>query len=388
MRWYEFKNSATPGETELYLYNEIGSWGISAADFLADLQKVPKTDHISLHVHSPGGDVFDGQAIFTALSRHPGGVTTHIDGLAASMASVVALAGLPVKMAGNAMIMIHNVSGMAMGDSGDMHKTADLLDKVGETITAVYAGKTGLPRDEVRRMMNEETWMTATQAKAFNFVDEITGDMKLAAQIDTTKLKNFKNVPKNLMENTEQKTEDINQESRKAGNEEIQVSGTEGSSLPDSKPSLFSRVSGWIKDNAALVNENASLRSEIDAAQKESCGYVNQITEQQGIIDRLESELTQFKTDAQALEAAMNEANQKAATVSENTAAQIAALGFDQTKLPAAVPADAVKSDQDILDEYNEIPNDSENAVVKTEFYRKNLDALRRARAEKNKSKK
>ncbi len=381
MRWYEFKNSASPGETELYLYNEIGSWGISAADFLADLQKVPKTDHISLHVHSPGGDVFDGQAIFTALSRHPGGVTTHIDGLAASMASVVALAGLPVKMAGNAMIMIHNVTGMAMGDAGDMRKNAQLLDKVQETITAVYAGKTSLPREEIRKMMDEETWMTATQAKAFNFVDEITGDLKLAAQIDTSKLKNFKNVPKNLMENIETETK-IESGTQETPPEEKTASRSESS------PSLFSRVSGWIKDNAALVNENASLRSEIDAAQKESCGYVNQITEMQGVVERLESELTQFKTDAQALEEAMNEAKQKATTVSENTAAQIAALGFDQTKLPAAVPADAVKSDQDVLDEYNEIPNDSDNAAVKTEFYRKNVDALRRARAAISKSKK
>ncbi len=188
--WYEFRASAEKAnETELFIYNEIGFFGISASAFITDLQNVPDNHRISLHIHSPGGDVFDGQAIFTALSSHKGGVTTQIDGLAASMASIIALAGDPVRMSGNGIFMIHNVSGGAIGDAEDLRKTADVLEKVQETITAVYVGKTGLSRRRITKMMDEETWMTASDAHELGFIDEITGDMKMAAKFDLSVFK-------------------------------------------------------------------------------------------------------------------------------------------------------------------------------------------------------
>lgn len=192
-KWYEFKATASGEETELLLYGEIGGWGISAESFMAALKQVPANHRINLRIYSPGGSVFDGNVIFNALQRHPGGVVTHIDGLAASMASVVALAGKPVKMASNALYMIHNVSGGAHGDAEDLRKTADLIEKIQQTIVDAYTKRTGKSADEIAKMMDEETWFTAAEAKEHGFVDEVTEEVKMAATFD---LSGFKKAPR------------------------------------------------------------------------------------------------------------------------------------------------------------------------------------------------
>jgi ATP-dependent Clp endopeptidase proteolytic subunit ClpP len=188
--WYEFKASVDKKETQLFLYDEIGGFGVSAAQFVAELKQVPEDHGLVLRIHSPGGSVLEGQAIFTALRAHPGGITTHIDGLAASMASVVALAGNPVQMAGNGIMMIHNVSAFAQGDAEEMRKQADVMDKIQETIVSAYVTKTGLSKKKITELMDAETWMTASEAKELGFVDEITGDLKIAAKFDLSKFKN------------------------------------------------------------------------------------------------------------------------------------------------------------------------------------------------------
>jgi len=189
---YEFRaSSADSKEVECWFYSAIGVDGITAAQFINDLQKVPPNSRLVLHVHSPGGSVLDGQAIFTALKNHRGGVTTKIDGIAASMASVVAIAGAPVQMAANSMIMIHDVSSVALGSADEMRKTADIVDKIQETVVSQYVNKTKLPRQRIRDLMREETWMIATEAKELGFADEITGEVKMAAKFDLSKFKNF-----------------------------------------------------------------------------------------------------------------------------------------------------------------------------------------------------
>jgi ATP-dependent protease ClpP protease subunit len=190
--WYEFKNSAgkNGNETEVLLYDEIGGFGVSAAQFISELQQVPKENRLVLRIHSPGGSVLDGNAIFTALRNWPGGVTTHIDGLAASMASVIAIAGDPVQMSGNGILMVHRVSAGASGNADDLRKMADVADKIEETVIKAYVGKTGLSRKRITALMDEETWMTASEALGLGFIDEITGDLKMAAHFDLTNFKN------------------------------------------------------------------------------------------------------------------------------------------------------------------------------------------------------
>ncbi len=112
--WFRMKASGA-GEAEIYIYDEIGFWGVTARQFVSDLQALGDVSHINLHINSPGGDVFEGIAIFNALKFHGAAITVHIDGIAASMASVIAMVGNPVIMPENTMMMIHYPSHYLMG---------------------------------------------------------------------------------------------------------------------------------------------------------------------------------------------------------------------------------------------------------------------------------
>lgn len=120
--WFRMKASAN-NEADIYIYDEIGYWGVTAKQFVNDLKALGDVSHINLHINSPGGDVFDGIAIFNALKHHGAAITVHIDGLAASMASVIAMVGNPVIMPENTMMMIHYPSHYLMGT----HEKPDLF---------------------------------------------------------------------------------------------------------------------------------------------------------------------------------------------------------------------------------------------------------------------
>ena len=139
--WYSIQ-AAAKDVAEVLIYDEISSWGITAENFVKDLQGVTAKT-INLRINSPGGSVFDGTAIFNALRAHPAKVVSHIDGVAASIASIIALAADEVRMAENAFYMIHNAWGVAMGDGAEMRKMADILDKIAGTLAKTYAAKTG-----------------------------------------------------------------------------------------------------------------------------------------------------------------------------------------------------------------------------------------------------
>lgn len=142
-------------------------------------------DEIEVDINSGGGDVFSGSEIYTALKSYKGNVIVNIVGIAASAASVIAMAGKIVKMSPTAQMMIHNVSSYAAGDYRDMNHTAELLKTANDTIANAYILKTGIERKELLKMMDNETFMNAQQAKEKGFVDEIMFDssLKLAASI-------------------------------------------------------------------------------------------------------------------------------------------------------------------------------------------------------------
>lgn len=195
--WYEIKNAAADDVAEVYIYDQIGeNWfgeGVTAKSFVEEINAL-KVARIDLHLNSPGGSVFDGVAIHNALLRHPAAVTTYIDGLAASIASVIALAGDKVVMADNALFMIHNPWGMAYGDSTEMRKYADTLDKIRDTLVNTYAAKTGMGRDEIVAALNAETWYTAQEAQAAGFADEVSEPLRAVASFDLSRF-GFQHVP-------------------------------------------------------------------------------------------------------------------------------------------------------------------------------------------------
>jgi ATP-dependent Clp protease protease subunit len=180
-KWYAFKNSSDKsGEVELSIYDEIGAFGIGAKEFIAELREY-KGQHVHVRINSPGGEIIDGSAIANALNRHEGGVTVHIDGLAASMASYIAMSGKPTYMSENALLMIHNPWTLAAGEADDLRKQADLLDTMKSTLVRGYQRKSGMPAEEISRLMDEETWLTALEATALGFVDAIEDGIPAAA---------------------------------------------------------------------------------------------------------------------------------------------------------------------------------------------------------------
>ena len=200
--WYAISPKAE--QTEISIFDEIGMWGVSAKQFISDLQRVPADHSILLRIHSPGGEVFDGNAIANALQRR-GNVEVQIEGLAASMATVISLSGAPVKMAENGFYMIHNPWGMAMGDAAELRDQAELLDKIRLNMVNAYAAKSGQSAEQITEWMDAETWFTAAEAQAAGFIDEVTDSMAIAATANKfTRLARFKNPPVNLTARAQQ----------------------------------------------------------------------------------------------------------------------------------------------------------------------------------------
>lgn len=194
-----FTVTALDGATRIDLYDVIDDYyGVSATAFVSALNEI-KSGDISLHINSPGGDVFAARAMVAAISAHPANITAHIDGLAASAASYVAIACDSVVMQAGSMMMIHQASSIVWGNSADMVQMADLLDKIDSTIIADYASKTGKPEAELLAMMAAETWMTAAEAVDNGFADSIAENPKGKTQ-NKWNLAAFANVPKALLE--------------------------------------------------------------------------------------------------------------------------------------------------------------------------------------------
>lgn len=170
--WQRIEN-AHAEEATVYIFDEIGFWGTTAQSFVDDLNGItaPK---ITVHINSPGGEVFDGIAIHTALATNKAHVTTFVTGIAASAASFIAMAGDTIKMARNATMMIHDASGMCWGNPADMRATADLLDKLSDNIADMYAMQAGGTAESWRAAMSKESWYTGKEALAAGLVDEIT----------------------------------------------------------------------------------------------------------------------------------------------------------------------------------------------------------------------
>ena len=174
-------------EAEILLYDEIADfdsegWGVvSAKGLINKIKALGKVSNITLRINSIGGDVFEAQAMYNYLKAHPANVTVRVDGLAASAASVVAMAGNKIIMPTNALMMIHNPSGGVWGEADDMRDTAEILDKVRDTIANVYVARTGLDREKVISMMAEESWLTATEAHELKFCDEVEESVAVAA---------------------------------------------------------------------------------------------------------------------------------------------------------------------------------------------------------------
>jgi ATP-dependent Clp protease protease subunit len=200
--WYAIRAWGTGAEVAIY--DEIGACGVSAKGFLSELGALPEGTPVDLRLNSPGGSVFDAVAIHNAIKRHAGTVTVWIDGIAASAASYIAMAGDEIVMPENAFLMIHNPAGLVMGTAEDMRAMAEALDKVKGSLVSGYAAKSGRTPEEVSALMASETWFDASDAVAQGFADRLIEPVRIAARFDIGR---FRNAPPALVEQVEAEPE-------------------------------------------------------------------------------------------------------------------------------------------------------------------------------------
>lgn len=179
-QWYRITNQAG-GTAVVDIYDEIGYWGVMAAEFQRELSAITATE-ITVNLNSPGGEIFDGIAIYNALRSHPANVTVRVSSLAASIASVIAQAGDRIVMQSGSQMMIHEGSGLCMGDAADMRQMADLLDRQSDNIASIYAERAGGAPEEWRTRMRAETWFNAEEAVAAGLADEVEAPVRKEEQ--------------------------------------------------------------------------------------------------------------------------------------------------------------------------------------------------------------
>lgn len=198
--WYEIRALAA-GRVEIFLYDVIGGWGITAQQFVSDCKEagVFEASAVDLHIHSPGGDVMQGFAIFNTLSRLKAKLDIWVDGVAASMASmIVCLPGATVHMPENAWLMVHKPWGGIAGDSDDMRDYAAWLDRNEALMLSAYMNKTGLGQEELEAMLKAETWLTGAEAVEKGFADTLEPELQAAACVNQNKLKDYQNMPEQI----------------------------------------------------------------------------------------------------------------------------------------------------------------------------------------------
>ncbi|MFK7701752.1 head maturation protease, ClpP-related [Pseudomonas caspiana] len=210
--WYavQAEGEATERVIEVFVYGEIGTWGITANQFVQDLRAMDDgTSPVIVAFNSIGGDLFDGLAIHNALSRLGERCTGRVDALAASAASVAVCGAHRVVIASNAMLMIHNPWTYAAGDAEDFRKVADVLDQTMEAIIAAYKAKApDIDEVELRRLVAAETWLTASEAVALGLADEVGEGVKVKACLGQgSALQRYQNAPAELLAQLEEPPE-------------------------------------------------------------------------------------------------------------------------------------------------------------------------------------
>lgn len=207
---WEMKMSADGESGDIFIYGDIESYKFvdedtTATSFKNDLDSLGDISDINLYINSPGGNVFEGLAIHNMLKRHKAKVTVNIDALAASISSVIAMAGDVIRMPSNSMMMIHNALAGILGNAEELRKMADDLERITNSTKETYLQKANgkLDEDKLTELMDAETWLSAREAVEYGLADEILEENQMVASIDNELFSKYKNVPKQLEEKEE-----------------------------------------------------------------------------------------------------------------------------------------------------------------------------------------
>lgn len=369
--WYQIQaKKDKPKAAEISIHDEIGVWGVSASAFMRDLRGMGELDEIHLSIHSPGGDVLDGWAIYNSLKNSKAKITARVEGLAASMASVILMAADTVEIPENAYVMIHNPWGLAIGDADEMRDTADLLDKLGNGLVNAYTSRTGNSEKEIREMMDAETWMDGKEAVERGFADKLLDGVALSARaFDNRK---FKMTPQSLTQNSDSTpiVATVDATPLDAPVEETPVEAQV--ETPAVEPVAPVEVEAEAAPQASLIQRAiAALTGRPDNAAIQA-----QLTEAQNLnatLHATNASLTARISELEPLARERDELLSAIQTAEARATAQVAALGFtpeSERSLP-----DAETDKGDILAQFNAITD----PVESSKFYKENQAELIKA---------
>jgi ATP-dependent Clp endopeptidase proteolytic subunit ClpP len=239
----------------LSIYDEIGFWGVQAKDFIGDLRAVT-SKVINVEINSPGGDVFAGLAIYNALKSSGKEIVVKVMGVAASAASLIAMAGDKIVMPKNTFMMVHNPWSFASGNAEDLRGTADTLDKIGASLQATYAARTGQTEDKIKELLSKDTWLTADESLELGFATEVVDAVTASASFDMARAdlpEAVRGVFKAALETTTETTTET--ENSVTTTETVTVTETDGDTPDDSAPAAA------LADQIAALAKTAGLEA-------------------------------------------------------------------------------------------------------------------------------
>lgn len=338
--WFEISNStALEPRNEggrvarVDIMGPIGGWDVSGSEFLRELKDLGDVDSIDLRIHSPGGSVLDGWAIANGIKNHPAHVVARVEGLAASMGSVVLMSADEIEVPQNAYVMIHNVSGGAFGEADELESMAALMRKLQDDVTDFYANATGKDREEIADMMAAETWMNGEDAVEHGFATRVLEPVKAAACADLeTLVSKFENVPEavlelqaeepHLEEDQVDEVEDLLEEDQAQESDDQEAADIEADQeeieeeLQDEvkakkELSAFARILAALSgDKCADNHEGSSARAALARAEKleaELSGRVDELEKVQAELEILRAENKELESCALTVESRLIE---------------------------------------------------------------------------------
>lgn len=330
MKWYNL--AKVNNAVEIDIFDEIGGWGVYASELKDEVKSlVDPSDELIVNINSPGGSVFEGIEIYNYLKSIDNKVTVKVNSLAASIATVIALGADELQISESAFFMIHNPWSMAMGEADDMRKQADTLDKIKETILSIYEKNSNLDRERITAMMDEETWLTGSEAVEYGFADQLTEGVKVAAMATTNIINEFKNIPKGLKMAEEQKETVLDKIKALLSGDET------NNELQERYSELTEEVKALKEANADLEATNKELESTLEEAYNTlKTEKDNKVAEVNAKVEEVTAKVKEIEELTSTIEAKDKEIEELNAKLSEETGEDLKSNGEEGDSEPKA----------------------------------------------------
>lgn len=313
-KFWEIKNFIQNESADIYIYNEISSWDYedvtSAQSFRKDLESLGNVKNINVMINSPGGSVGDGLTIASLLQRHSAYVTAYVDGMACSIASVIACSADKLVMGRSSLLMVHNALTYTYGSAKDLRKQADDLDAVTASLRQMYLMKAGdkLTEEKIKELMDNESWLSAKECVELGLCDEILESNKMVAKLPNKFMNRYSNVPKELLNQSEvvdMKNTEIVQDTVEETVETAKVQDTNESTEKiiknsveiDERDAKIEELENTIK---ALKEEKSSIEAKLNEANDKVISLNDKVSELQPIVEEYNNKLAEEKREKDA----------------------------------------------------------------------------------------